>query len=67
MMAYNPGNGYMYVANFGSNTVSVINQKNDVITTIPVDAGAIACHTGNGIYMSNRDSDMVSVIVSIIP
>ena len=67
-MAYNPGNGYLYVINSDSNSVSVIDQNNDVVNTIPVDANAIAYHPGNGnIYVSNGVSDTVSIIGSIIP
>ena len=36
-VAYDPSNGYIYVANYGSDTVSVINGANNtVIATIPV-------------------------------
>ena len=35
-VAYNPSYNNVYVANHGSNTVSVINENNVVVDTIPV-------------------------------
>jgi YVTN family beta-propeller protein len=35
-IAYNPANGYMYTLNYGSATVSVINDRDQVIANIPI-------------------------------
>jgi len=65
-IAYDPSNGYIYVANYGSGTVSVINGKNNtVIATIPVgsDPMGVAYDSSNGyIYVANWYSGTVSVI-----
>ena len=65
-IAYDPSNGYIYVADHGSDTVSVINGTT-VIATIPV--GPVSGPTGvaydpsNGyIYVTNWGSNTVSVI-----
>jgi YVTN family beta-propeller protein len=65
-VAYDPSNGYIYVANWGSGTVSVINgATNTVIATIPVgiEPAGVAYDPSNGyIYVANYGSDTVSVI-----
>ena len=65
-IAYDPSNGYIYVTDAGSDTVSVINgATNTVIATIPVGSGpeGIAYDPSNGyIYVANFFSDTVSVI-----
>ena len=64
-IAYNPGNGNMYVANLKSGTVSVIDQNNDVVDTVMVGdfPNAIAYNPGNGnMYVANYGSTTVSVI-----
>ena len=55
----------MYVTNSGSNTVSVIDENNDVVDTVSVGTGpfAIAYNPNNGnMYVTNGDSNTVSVI-----
>ena len=65
-IAYDPSNGYIYVADTGSNTVSVIDGANNtVIATIPVGRGpsGVVYDPSNGyIYVTNYFSDSVSVI-----
>jgi YVTN family beta-propeller protein len=66
-VAYNPGNGYMYVANSNAATpsVSVINQNNAVVSTIPVGLfpDSLAYNPGNGyMYVTINGQDTVSVI-----
>ncbi len=65
-LAYDSANGYIYVANGGSNTVSVINgATNTVIDNITVGNRpyAIAYDPANGyVYVANRGSNTVSVI-----
>lgn len=72
LLAYNPDNGNMYVANTGSNTVSVIDgDTNTVIETIDVRGRPIwvAYNSDNGdIYMTDIFSGSVFVItVTPIP
>jgi len=65
-VAYDPSNGYIYVANYFSDTVSVINgATNTVIANITVGIGpwGIAYDPSNGyIYVADTGSDTVSVI-----
>jgi len=65
-IAYDPSNGYIYVANYGTNTVSVINgANNSVIANINVgyEPMGIAYDPSNGyIYVANEGSNDVSVI-----
>jgi YVTN family beta-propeller protein len=65
-VAYNEGNGYMYVTNAGSGTVSVIDgDTNTVVGTITVgnDPRGVAYNPGNGyMYVTNQHSNTVSVI-----
>ena len=59
------GNGNIYVANFGSNNVSVINATNTVVATIPVGTNPAGVTYGNGnAYVANYGSNTVSVIDS---
>src|SRR3989442_812942 len=63
-VAYDSGNGYVYVANQNSNTVSVINGTT-VVATVAVGSnpGAVAYDSGNGyVYVANLGSNDVSVI-----
>ena len=66
--AFDSSNGYIYVTNSGSDTVSVINGKNNsVIKTITVGSNpdGAAFDSSNGyIYVTNFCSDTVSVINS---
>ena len=65
-IAYDPSNGYLYVTDWGSGTVSVINGKtNTVIATIPVGIWpvGVAYDPSNGyIYVTNYASGTVSII-----
>jgi YVTN family beta-propeller protein len=65
-IAYDPSNGYIYVTDEGSDTVSVINGKtNTVIATIPVEAfpEGIVYDPSNGcIYVADDGWRSVSVI-----
>jgi len=65
-IAYDPSNGYIYVTNFYSGTVSVINgATNTVIANITVGSGprGVAYDPSNGyIYVTNELSDTISVI-----
>jgi YVTN family beta-propeller protein len=65
-IAYDSSNGYIYVTDYGSNLVSVINGKtNTVIATIPVGAWpkGVAYDPSNGyIYVTNSGSGTVSII-----
>lgn len=65
-IAYDPGTGEMYVANFGSNTVSVISDStNTVVATIEVGTQPknIAYDSGKDeMFVTNWGSDTVSVI-----
>jgi YVTN family beta-propeller protein len=66
MPAATPAGTYAYVANFGSNTVSVIRAAdNTVIATVNVGArptGVAATPNGAFVYVTNYDSHNVSVI-----
>jgi YVTN family beta-propeller protein len=67
-IAFNPTNKDMYVTNYGSNTVSVVDSStNTVIGTISVGIGnnpyGIAFNpTNNDMYVVSRNSNTVSVI-----
>jgi len=64
-VAYNSGNGDIYVAGFLSNSVSVISTAtNTVVMSIPVgNASDITYDSGNGnLYVSNYWSKNISVI-----
>jgi len=65
-VAYDPSNGYLYVANWYSDTVLVINgATNTVIANIPVGTNpvGVAYDPSNGyIYVTDSGSDSVSVI-----
>ena len=65
-VAWDSQNGYLYVANYGSDNVSVINGATDaVVGTVRVGSGPrdVAYDIGNGyLYVTNTNSDNVSVI-----
>ncbi len=66
-MAFDPSNGYLYVANSGSNTVSVINTATNTVVGSPITVGTspscVAFDSANGeIYVTNSGSNTVSVI-----
>ena len=65
-IAFDSSNGYIYVTNSGSNSVSVINGATDsVITSIPVGSEpyGVTFDSSNGyIYVTNYGSNSVSVI-----
>jgi YVTN family beta-propeller protein len=65
-IAFNPSNGNMYMTNFNSDSVSVINPAtNAVISTIPVGSApfGIAFNPNNGnMYVTNAGNNTVSVI-----
>jgi YVTN family beta-propeller protein len=67
-IGYDSANGNMYVANFYSNTVSVIDENtNNVIVTIPLGSNTspadVAFDSANGnIYVTNYNAGTVSVI-----
>ena len=66
-IAYNSDNGNLYVANRGSDTVSVINgSTNSLIDVISMDAiapsGIVYNPANNYIYVTNAGSNRVSVI-----
>jgi len=58
--------GYAYIANYGSNTISVVNTANNtVVATIPVGTspwGVSVSRDGTRVYVSNQGSNNVSVI-----
>ena len=63
-VAYDGGNGYVYVTDQASNTVSVVNGTT-VVTTVPIANGpaGVAYDSGNGyVYVANSYSNNVSVI-----
>ena len=67
-VGYDSGNGYVYVANYYSNNVSVINGTTVVasvaVGTLPV---GVAYDSGNGyVYVANYNSNTVSVISGTI-
>src|SRR2546428_13753779 len=62
-VAYDSGNGYVYVANYNSNNVSVISGTT-VVATIPVGdrPSGIVYDGGNGyVYVAKLISDNVTV------
>lgn len=66
-IGYNPNNNYMYVSDFGSNTVSVIDCSTNLIVGSPIVVGSspreIAYNSSNNcIYVTNQSSSSVSVI-----
>ena len=69
-ISYNPANGFFYVANTLSNTLSLINgTSNSLIGSIPVGefpgknpAGIVTNSINNTIYVTNMGSNTVSVI-----
>jgi YVTN family beta-propeller protein len=63
-VAYNPSNGYMYVANSGGNSVSVISGTT-VVATIAVGSNpyGVAYNPSNGyMYVTNASGNSISVI-----
>ena len=67
-MEYNPSNGNIYVSNFNSGDISVIDSgTNKVIHTILVNSSpnALEYNPSNGnIYVTNENSDNVSLITT---
>ena len=65
---YDPGNGYVYVANYGSSNVSVINGTTAVGTIhVGIEPDDVTYDSGNGyVYVPNQGSGMGAGIVSII-
>ncbi len=66
-VAYNPQTRDVYVANYGDNTVSVINPANQVIATIPVGEGPTGigcCGEGEQTLVSNSRSNTISRITT---
>ena len=67
-IAVNSSSNYVYVSNYGNNTVSVINGANDhIVATIAVGANpeAIAVDSSSGyIYVANYQGSSISVINS---
>ena len=65
-MAITPNGNYVYVANYGSGTVSVINTAtNNVTATVTVGSnpnGVAVNPNGNYAYVTNYGSGSVSVI-----
>ena len=64
-VAYSPSNDRIYVTNFTSNNVSVINSTNTVVDTIAVGAAprAVAYSPSNDrIYVTNFGSNNVSIL-----
>src|SRR3989441_7605546 len=63
-VGYNSGNGYVYVANWGSDTVTVIDGTT-VVATVPVGNNpfGVGYNGGNGyVYVANQGSNNVTVI-----
>ena len=63
-IAYTPNNHDMYVANYLSNTVSVINSSNSVVDTITVGRSPVAIaynSNNNDMYVANGNDNTVSV------
>jgi YVTN family beta-propeller protein len=65
-VAVTPNGDYVYTANFGAATVSVISTATDTVTaTIPVETGPFGVAVtpnGNYVYVANSGSGTVSVI-----
>lgn len=66
-VAYDPGSGYLYVANSGSNNISVINPwTSSVVKSIPVGSQPDALlddPDDSELYVANSGSDNVSIII----
>ncbi len=64
-LAFDPENGYLYVADFGSSTVSVINTStNQILTQIPLTFGleTIVVDTSTGfVYTANTISTVYAI------
>jgi len=69
-IAYDPSNGYIYVTNFLSNTVWVINGATNTfvtIITVGFEPEGVAYDPSNGyIYVANSLSDTVSIIATSV-
>ncbi len=65
-VAFDPANGYVYIANFGSDTVSVLDGSSDkIVESVPVGLNpvALAVDSSNGdVYVANGASAYASVI-----
>jgi YVTN family beta-propeller protein len=68
-IAFNPNNGNMYMTNFNSDSVSVVNPStNTVISTIPVGSApfGIAFNPNNGnMYVTDAGGKTISVIAPL--
>src|SRR5947207_2428158 len=67
-VGYDSGNGYVYVANYNSNNVSVINGTTVVATVaVGTEPFGVGYDSGNGyVYVANDSSNTVSVISGTI-
>lgn len=64
-IAFDPANGNVYVANYGSNTISVINGNTVTRSPISVGSGPDSVTSGNGnVYVTNYNDNSISVITS---
>ena len=64
-VAYSPSNDRIYVANYGSNNVSVINPTNTVVAIIAVGntpQGVAYSPSNDRIYVANSGSNNVSIL-----
>ena len=62
-ITFDSNSGNVYVANYGDNTVSVINGATDAVNAMIVGTNPIAVTAGNGnIYVTNFGANTVSVI-----
>jgi YVTN family beta-propeller protein len=67
LLASSTGDGFAYVTNQGSNTVSVIDETNTVTGTIPVGTapvGVAVTPDGAFAYVTNQNSNTVSAIAT---
>jgi YVTN family beta-propeller protein len=69
-IAASPDGKYVYVANFSSNTISVLNQKSpfNLLATVPVEAGPNGVDVSpdsSRVYVTNSGADKVTVIAPV--
>ena len=67
-LAYDSGNGYVYVANTGSNNVSVIS-RTTVVATITVSSPVGVAYDGGDeyVYVADDGANFVTVISTATP